>query len=65
MAAMNKYGLGLYSDALSSVNNDSNPEISLSHMNLRTLSYNSTGVNTLCSNDLWVYDAANCSFSAS
>jgi len=64
MAAMNKYGLGIYSDALP-VSNESNPEISLSHLNLRTLAYNSTGVNTICANDLWVYDATNCSFAAS
>ena len=65
MATMNKYGTGIYVDNLTSVVNESNPYISLNNMNLRTLSYNSTGVNTTCANDLWVFDATNCSFSSS
>jgi hypothetical protein len=65
MAAMNKYGTGIYIDNLTSVLNESNPYISLNNMNLRTLSYNSTGVTTICANDLWVFDATNCSFSSS
>jgi hypothetical protein len=61
MTAMTKYGQGIYADAAPGVFNESDPYKALDGLNLRTMSSNSTGaVNTTCSNDLWVFDAANC-----
>lgn len=65
MTAMNQYGSGIYVDADSGVISEDNPYVSLDHMNLLTLKYNSTGTLNVCANDLWVFDSTNCSKSAS
>ena len=65
MTVMNQYGSGIYKDADSAVVSEDNPYVSLDHMNLLTLKYNSTGTKNVCANDLWVFDNTNCSKSAS
>ena len=65
MTAITKYGQGIYLDSQPGVTDNSNPYIALANLNRHTLSHNSTGVNTSCANDLWVFDSTNCSLSAS
>ena len=60
MTAMTKYGQGVYNDAAPGVVDESDPYNALNGLNLRTLASNSTGVNTTCANDFWVFDATNC-----
>ena len=64
MNAMNQYGNGVYVDADAADTSQANPYVSLANMNLLTLRYNSTGTKNICANDLWVFDATNCSKSA-
>jgi hypothetical protein len=65
MTAMSNYGSGMYVDADAAVVTEDNPYVALDHMNLLTLKYNSTGTLNVCANDLWVFDATNCSHSVS
>jgi hypothetical protein len=59
---VNDYGLGIPYDAYPGDNSEDNPFVSLANFNLRT-NRNSTGVNTTCANDRWVFDVASCSSS--
>jgi hypothetical protein len=61
---MTNYSLGINNDGFSSDTSENNPYVALAHMNLYT-NQNSVGVNTTCSNDLWVYDVANCTYAGS
>lgn len=63
-ASVNSYGLGIPYDAYPADNSEGNPFVSLANLNLRT-NKNSTGVNTTCANDHWVFDVANCTNNAS
>lgn len=58
-STVNSYGLGVPYDADPTDPSEDNPYVSLEHMNLRTNS-SSTGVNTTCAHDRWVFDVANC-----
>jgi hypothetical protein len=61
---MNSYSLGKTLDALASDISENNPYVALKNMNLYT-NQNSTGVNTTCANDYWVYDMTNCTYGSS
>lgn len=64
MNQMTNYSLGVYVDSNSSDTSQNNSVVALAHMNLRT-NINSTGVNTTCARDFWVFDPTNCSYSGS
>lgn len=64
ITTVNSYGNGVPYDALASDITENNPYVSLSHLNLRTSS-SSSGVNTTCANDFWVFDETNCTRGAS
>lgn len=65
MNAMNQYALGIYADADPTILTQSNPYVALDNLNLLTLRYNTTSPDSICANDLWVFDATNCSNSSS
>jgi hypothetical protein len=64
MNTMNKYAQGIYKDGVGAAG-DADPYNAINHLNLLTLSYNSTSVTKICANDLWVYDATNCTYAGS
>ena len=64
IGTMNNYANGIPYDADPNDLSENNPFVSLRNLNKRT-NQSSAGVNTTCANDLWVFDATNCTRTAS